>query len=416
MATALPTAPLLRPDREFVEAVMAAGGGDLKRCFQCATCSVVCDLSGENGTFPRRQMLWAQWGLKERLFSDPGIWLCHRCGDCSERCPRAARPGDVMAAVRRMVMEHHAVPRSFASLVNRPWGLPAMLVVPAVLLTAAVLLREPLGAALGMEPHAPAEGFSFAAFLPHWLLVGFFSLFAGLAAAAAAAGAWRFWRGLEAAAPAAGTGRPVPGIPAALYRVLRSALVHEKFARCGVRRSARATHMMVVYGFLALFATTVWAVIDLYLVPLLGGKAGYPYGPFHPVKFLANAGAILLVVGAGRALLGRFGESAVESSTAFDLNFSGLLLGVGLTGIALEVLRFSAGAEPGRGFVEFTIALYLVHLTLVFGLLVYLPYSKFAHVIYRTVALVHAERVGGRRGASGNAVAAGAAPGTKGLV
>src|SRR6185312_3338916 len=50
---------------------------------------------------PRRQVLWAQWGQKERLLADPGPWLCFYCGECSEICPRQAHPGETMMALRR---------------------------------------------------------------------------------------------------------------------------------------------------------------------------------------------------------------------------------------------------------------------------------------------------------------------------
>ncbi len=33
------------PDLNFVETVSQWGGGDLKTCFQCATCSVICPLA-----------------------------------------------------------------------------------------------------------------------------------------------------------------------------------------------------------------------------------------------------------------------------------------------------------------------------------------------------------------------------------
>ncbi|HKJ93488.1 MAG TPA: 4Fe-4S dicluster domain-containing protein, partial [Longimicrobiales bacterium] len=172
----MPETQLLEPDRAFIDAVIAGGGQDLKKCFQCATCSVACGLSTDHAPFPRKEMHWAQWGLKDRLMADPDIWLCHQCNDCSNRCPRQARPGDVLAAVRRQAIQHYAVPHRLAAWVNSLRTLPMMFLIPVVLLTAALLLRDPLSAALGM---GEADGF-YAEFFPHWLLISFFSLFVGL--------------------------------------------------------------------------------------------------------------------------------------------------------------------------------------------------------------------------------------------
>ena len=65
----------LEPDSGFTKELMEAGGESLKKCFQCATCSVACPLAPENNPYPRKEMLWASWGVKDKLMSDVDIWL-----------------------------------------------------------------------------------------------------------------------------------------------------------------------------------------------------------------------------------------------------------------------------------------------------------------------------------------------------
>jgi quinone-modifying oxidoreductase subunit QmoC len=91
---------LLEPDVSFIKEIGKLGGDTLKKCFQCATCSVACPISPDTKPFPRKEMIAASWGLKDRLVSNLDIWLCHHCGDCTAMCPRGAKPGDVLGAVR----------------------------------------------------------------------------------------------------------------------------------------------------------------------------------------------------------------------------------------------------------------------------------------------------------------------------
>ena len=63
-------AQLIKPNLGYVKEVIAAGGESLKKCYQCATCTVVCEVTGDARPFPRKEMIWAQWGLKDRLIND----------------------------------------------------------------------------------------------------------------------------------------------------------------------------------------------------------------------------------------------------------------------------------------------------------------------------------------------------------
>jgi quinone-modifying oxidoreductase subunit QmoC len=392
MATAADTY-VVKPDRRFVEAVMASGGGDLKRCFQCATCSVVCELSDGRQPFPRKEMIWAQWGLKDRLVADPDVWLCHQCNDCSTRCPRGARPGDVLAAVRHQAVRHYAVPRFLATWANEAKTLPLVLLIPVVLLGLALVARDPLERVLPFS----AEHAFYAEFFPHWLLISFYALFTGLACIAAVVGMVRFWRAMKAADVTAGTYAPTVGIVPSVLRTLGSIVKHDRFAKCQAQAPRRLAHLAAFYGFAALYVVTVWAVLDLYVNPYVFGIASqYPFGLLHPMKMLANVGGVALVFGCGKALANRRSDRpGAAVNTSFDLVFVWLLLGVGVTGFATEIFRFTVA--PDSSLVTVAYGVYFVHLVVVFQLLVYLPYSKFAHLLYRTVAMVYAEHTARHR-------------------
>ena len=407
----------VKPDRDFLHRILEEGGEDVKKCFQCATCSVVCELSNGSSPFPRKEMIWTQWGLKDRLVADPDVWLCHQCNDCSTRCPRGARPGDVLARLRHATVQHYAAPQCLGRVVNQLKYLPltlAMLIVPVVLLTAAIFLRDPIYAAgEGVLHYLHHKGF-YAKLFPHWLLIGFFTTFWGLAMVGAAIGLLRFWKAMKAADEAAGTYQPAMGIVPSVIRVVTSIFKHDKFAKCQAQAPRRWAHLGAFYGFAALFLVSVWAVIALYMInPFMSAEGHLPY-PFPlldfswpgisgvPWKLLANFGAVALIVGCVLAIKDRRkDEKGTAASTTFDWIFVWLLLAVGVTGFVTQVLRWviapdyhGGGSEDLSSLAYVAYAVYFVHLVVVFDLLVYLPYSKFAHVLYRTVAMIYAEHSG----------------------
>jgi quinone-modifying oxidoreductase subunit QmoC len=87
--------------------------------------------------------------------------------------------------------------------------------------------------------------------------------------------------------------------------------------------------------------------------------------------------------------LNRIGQASKAGMGAyFDWLFLGLVVGVGATGMLAWALRL---AEMTAGYV-----VYFFHLVFIWSLFAYAPYSKFAHLFYRTTAMVFA-RYSGRQ-------------------
>ena len=366
----MPGALIIEPDVAFLKTVMQAGGGDLKKCYQCATCSVVCTLSPADAPFPRKQMVRAQWGLKNQLVADPAIWLCHNCGDCTTHCPRGAKPGEVFGALRNEAIKHFSVPGCLGSLLSRPAGLVA-LVLTGALLFGLLALGGPMGVSRETVGGRP---FEFANLYPLWLIEAVFFSLSGLIAIVFLAGITRFVRALRAS----GADGPILAglVPAAV-----AIMTHSRFATCGQERGRYVGHLAMFWGFLGLAGvSTVVGFATMF------GVMETPLAQTNILKILGNLSGGAAIVGMVLLLADRVRNPVKRAaSTYFDWFFICTLTGVIATGALIQFLRLVESAP-------WMYVWYFVHLVLIFALFASAPYTKFAHVAYRTVAMAASGR------------------------
>jgi len=103
-------------------------------------------------------MIWASWGLKDKLMGHPDLWLCHQCGDCSTYCPRGVNPADVLAALRYMNQDEYASPRFMVKLLSKPIFLPVVVAIPTLIIGLILLFSGTL--------HIPEGPVDYSLFFP----------------------------------------------------------------------------------------------------------------------------------------------------------------------------------------------------------------------------------------------------------
>ncbi len=59
--------------------------------------------------------------------------MCHNCGDCNTYCPRGAKPGDVLGAIRAYAYTHYGFPQGLAKLASDGKNLPILIGIPAAI-------------------------------------------------------------------------------------------------------------------------------------------------------------------------------------------------------------------------------------------------------------------------------------------
>ena len=376
---------LVDPDVGFIKDVIKLGGQDVKKCYQCATCSVACPISPDAKPFPRKEMLATSWGLKERLVGNGDIWLCHNCGDCTTRCPRGAKPGDVLAAVRAYAVSEYATPKALGKAVNNPAMLPILLAIPAALFLVVGFVINTLFGVHWLNFSPVGEDLWQASFFNNLLvdLIMVPTFFAAIGVFAL--GLKRFVADMHANALLEGktdkeTINPA-GFVQALIKVVPRILKHNRFNECGENKDRATAHMMVLFGFIGLLVVTGCFFVAEWILQIEG-----PYHQINPVKWLGNAGGIALIIGSGLMIIKRLSKKDQVSSYK-DWYLLGLVLALGSTGLLTEMLRLG-------GVFGWSALIYYLHLICVWALFAYTPFSKLAHLVYRTVAMAYQEYSG----------------------
>ncbi|MDD9302802.1 MAG: quinone-interacting membrane-bound oxidoreductase complex subunit QmoC [Desulfobacter sp.] len=390
---------LAQPDLGFIAEVRGLGGETLKKCYQCATCSVACPIAPEDSPFPRKEMIAASWGLKDKLICSGDIWLCHQCGDCSDLCPRGAAPGDVLSAVRSVAITEYATPKVLAKAINDPKKLPFLIGIPAIWFAVLafitmnfgdtmtkifnVLFGDALGGRLHWaHTHEGAHVISHGDFFSTWFVDLTMIPTATFAVVVFLLALKQFITDIHNNAVQEGktdkTSLDYKELFQALLRVIPTVLKHDKFNQCETNKDRATPHMMVLYSFIGLFIVTAVCGTMLYL----GGYPG-PYPQLNPIKWLANISGVALVIGSGMMIKNRLANK--EQLTAYkDWFILGVVFALGLTGMLAEMTRLAHMQWVSYGF-------YYLHLIAIFNLFAFLPFSKMAHIVYRLVAMAYAE-------------------------
>ena len=369
----------ISPDLGFVKDIIASGGESLKKCFQCATCSVVCNLAPDDKPFPRKEMLYAQWGLKDKLFPNPDIWLCHQCSDCTAYCPRGAKPGEVLNAVRKLSIENYSVPSFLGKAVGSPSYLVLLLAVPVVILFIVLASLGHLN--LSAIPRGEDGGIVYSKFMPEIYIEVIYIAISAFAAFIFALGIYRYWKDMTQAADAARWKMLLKGgLLSTIIATIGEILLHKRFGKCSVTKDRQVSHLLVFYSFIGLAITAAWGVFYLYIL-----KWESPYPLTDPLKWLGNASALALLIGITLVVRNRFkNKEKAGSGGYYDWLFINIVYIIAVTGILAETTRLADIAILAY-------SVYFIHLVVVFFLFAYAPFSKMAHMVYRATAMVFAK-------------------------
>ena len=340
-------------------------------CNACRYCEGFC------AVFPAMEL--------HRAFSDGDLShlanLCHNCRGCYYACqyapphPFGVNVPQSFALLRDESYQENAWPQPLARAFHRNGTKVALITAMSLALVMALtggliapgtLSRAWLGpnAFYRVIPWAAMAGIAAATIL--------FSLLA------LAIGGARFWRH-------SGSAHPVRARDAlhALHDVFTLKNLGGGGNGCNDRDEAfsmkrRRFHHAMFYGFLACFASTCTAALYAYA---LNWPAPYPLLS-APVILGTLGGAGLLIGTTGLAWLKVTADPAPSARSLLGADFAllALLWLAGATGLLL--LAFRATAAMG--------SLLAIHLGVILALFLLLPYSKFVHALYRSLALLRA--------------------------
>ncbi len=361
------------------------GVADVGACFSCGTCTATCPLADNDGTFPRRLIRYAQVGLKDELLSSKELWTCYHCGLCSDSCPTEADPGEFMVSARKYAIASYDPTGLARILYTRPVA-GSLLAVGVAAFFAAFLYADH-----GWQDTRRLDLFGFIPEgLIHWMGIAVMMLLAlaGVIGVARMARRVAHSEGVTVRSLLGGRTELRRTIAAAWDTVARESIGQRRYREdCKddkvvepFYRRRWFLHAMTVWGFLGLLTATL---LDYGLALLGVKKTGAPIPLWYPSRLIGTIAGIAMLYGVTLFAVNRVRRinRAAARSTGSDWLLLILLWITGATGFLIEVALYLPPA-PAWGYWVF-----LFHVAVAMELIILMPFTKFAHVMYRPVAL-----------------------------
>jgi heterodisulfide reductase subunit C len=363
------------------------GAADINACFSCGNCTAICPLADNDAMFPRKLIRLAQVGLTDDLVASKELWTCYGCGLCTDRCPQEADPGEFMATARRYAIAHYDKSGIARVLYTKP------VLGTAIVIGAGVFFALFFAAIRGEQSNTTLALFDFIPYsvihttgIVLMVVVALFSLLGiGLLARDLARREGVTRSDLFGSKQAWGrTGR-------ALWFSLGIESLGQKRYRQDCEDDAPIEplyrrrwliHALTLWGFLGLLVATT---LD-YGMDLLGIKAtGTPVPIWYPVRLLGTVAGLALMYGVTWFMIRRReqAQQGTDTSKPSDWLFLVLLWVTGLTGFLIEAALY---AEPVQAWGYWV---FLIHVAVAMELVLFLPFTKFAHAMYRPVSLFY---------------------------
>ena len=368
-----------RVDHNLYPELQRFGATDISACYNCGVCSAICPLSENGASFPRRMSRYAQLGLRDKLLSSPELWSCYGCSECTDSCPTKADPASFMAAARRYAVASYDRTHLGYLLATSRWFAGIFIVALVAVL-----------AGFMYSVHGPADAstLAFFNFIPaeaiHNLGVGVMVIMG----VAALIGLFEMVRRVLRS-PVSANAKPGARkvADAAFYAVATESMAQTRFRDDCDEAAIRPwysqrwfIHFATMWGFLGLLGATI---LD-YGLDIIGIKpTGTAVPIWYPVRLLGTLAGAALIYGTSVLIARRLRKSDRSSvhSTTSDWSFLVLLWLAGVTGFVLELGLYLPQA-PAWGY-----PMFLVHVGVAMALVLLVPFGKFAHVLYRPVAL-----------------------------
>jgi ferredoxin len=316
--------------------------------------------------------------MKQELLGSAEPWLCYACGECTASCPRDARPGEFMAAARKYAIAHH-----------EPSGLTRLLFTSNPF---SVVFMTILAVILGMfmfdiKSDGVVERWIFQ-WMPFNVIHDMGMVIFAFTGLSAVVGLILMSRGLFKGMPK--IDKPFAAGWKAIRKVVVELGVMKRYRVCVDDEEPYFKnkhwalqpwflHWSIMWGFLGLFGATV---LDFLLKPPM-------ITTMWSTRILGTVAGLFLMYGTTVAFVYRFKKVAhqYKNTRLADWTLLGSLWLAGLTGFWMEV-AVMANASPVRDDASaVSLAIFLIHTVISMQLVLLFAFSKFAHAVYRPLAL-----------------------------